>query len=80
VANRDEARRGIAISNAMEVILPDPGKQFRVTVGGGHFSGENAIGITGAGRIDDQTALYFGIGTDIDGEEVGGKVGVSVQW
>jgi autotransporter adhesin len=31
---RAEERQGIAIANAMDVLLPDPGKQFRVNLGG----------------------------------------------
>ena len=35
-AARDDALRGVAISNAMEVFLPDPGKKFRVNMGVGY--------------------------------------------
>jgi hypothetical protein len=53
-----ESRRGIAVANAMDVFLPDPGKQFRVNVGGGFYGGESAIGITAAGRINQDIAMY----------------------
>jgi autotransporter adhesin len=76
----EKAYRGIAIANAMEVFLPDPGKSFRLNIGGGYYENEGAIGITGAGRITEDTSLYLGIGTDVDGKKVGGKVGVSFQW
>jgi cytoskeletal protein CcmA (bactofilin family) len=78
----DELSAGIAISNAMEVFLPDPGKKFRMNIGGGYYNGESAIGITGSGRVgkDGATALYFGVGSGTSGGEVGGKVGVSFQW
>ncbi|MEH6640058.1 MAG: YadA C-terminal domain-containing protein, partial [Porticoccaceae bacterium] len=76
----DKASRGIAIANAMEVFLPDPGKSFRMTVGGGFYGGQQAIGLTGSGRVTEDTAVYFGIGTDVSGLEFGGKVGVSFQW
>ncbi|MEH6604175.1 MAG: YadA C-terminal domain-containing protein [Pseudomonadales bacterium] len=80
--NEETASRGIAIANAMETFLPDPGKKFRLNVGGGFYNSESAIGITGAGRVGKKgdTALYIGVGSDIDGEEIGGKVGVSFQW
>jgi hypothetical protein len=77
---RDEYRRGIAIASAMDVVLPDPGKQFRVNVGGGYFNGQTAIGMTGSGRVNDDVALYFGIGSDTGFNETVGKVGVSYQW
>ncbi|MEH6544751.1 MAG: YadA C-terminal domain-containing protein [Porticoccaceae bacterium] len=76
----DKAMRGIAISNAMQVFLPDPGKNFRMTVGGGFYGGAQAIGLTGSGRVTEDTAVYFGIGTDTSGLEFGGKVGISFQW
>ncbi len=76
----DKAMRGIAISNAMQVFLPDPGKDFRMTIGGGFYGGEQAVGVTGAGRVTNNTAVYFGVGMDADGVEFGGKAGVSFQW
>ncbi len=72
--------KGIATAMAMDVLLPDPGRKFRVNVGGGFYDGESAIGITGAGRVNENVALYFGLGTDIDGDEVAAKVGASYQW
>ena len=72
--------KSIAISNALEVFMPDPGKKFRVTVGAGSANSETGIGITGAGTINEKTAVYFGVGTDFDGDETGGKIGVSYQW
>jgi hypothetical protein len=77
---KEKAIRGIAISNAMQVFLPDPGKSFRINLGGGFYGGAQAIGFTGAGRISDDTAVYFGVGRDSNAKEVGGKVGVSFQW
>ena len=76
----DEATKGISIANAMEVFLPDPDKVFRVTVGAGFYDDEQAVGITGAGRVHESTALFFGVGSDVEFDEVGGKVGVSFQW
>ncbi len=77
----DDLSTGIAIANAMEVLLPDPGKKFRLNLGGGFYNGESAIGLTGAGRVGDNgTAVYFGLGSGVDGSEMGGKAGVSFQW
>ncbi len=77
----DDLSTGIAIANAMEVLLPDPGKKFRLNVGGGFYNGESAIGLTGAGRVGENgTAVYFGLGGGVDGSEMGGKAGVSFQW
>ena len=77
---RVEARRGVAIASAMEVLLPDPGKQFRVNLGGGYFNGETAVGLTGSGRINRDVAMYFGLGTDTAFRESAGKIGISYQW
>jgi hypothetical protein len=77
---QDEARRGIAIAMALDTHLPDPGKQFRVNLGGGYYNGKSALGLTGAGRVNDDVAVYFGIGSDVDFNETGAKIGVSYQW
>jgi hypothetical protein len=79
-AAREEAARGVAISNAMEVFLPDPGKRFRINVGMGYYKNESALGITGSGRVGEDVGLYFGLGGDTSFEDVGGKAGVSLQW
>jgi len=76
----NKALSGIAISNSMTVLLPDPGKDFRLNIGGGWYAGREAIGITGAGRLTENTAVFLGIGTDTHKTQYGGKVGVSFQW
>ncbi len=75
-----DAYRGIAISNAMEVFLPDPGKTFRVNLGVGYFKKKAALGLTGSGMIAESTGLYLGVGSDTSFNEVGGKAGISFQW
>ena len=77
---QDYAAKAAATAMAMDVFLPDPGKKFRVNVGGGFYDSESAVGITGAGRITENVALYFGVASDVDGDEVGAKVGMSFQW
>jgi autotransporter adhesin len=74
------AYRGIAISNAMEVFLPDPGKKFRLNLGMGFYKDQTAMGVTGSGRLTDDIGLYLGAGSDSSFKEVGGKAGVSFQW
>lgn len=71
---------GLAMSNAMEVFLPDPGAQYRLTAGVGYHDGETAYGVTGAGRISGGTALYFGVATDSAFDTIAGKAGISWQW
>jgi hypothetical protein len=75
-----DAYRGIAISNAMEVFLPDPGKKFRLNLGMGYYKDQTALGVTGSGRLTDDIGLYIGAGSDSSFKEVGGKAGVSFQW
>jgi hypothetical protein len=79
-ATRDEAFRGIAIGNAMEVFLPDPGRNFRLNFGMGFYKDQAALGLTGSGRFGEDVGLYFGVGSDTSFEDVGGKAGVSLQW
>ena len=76
----DEAYRGIAISNAMDVFLPDPGKKFRLNMGVGYYKDQTALGLTGSGRITENIGLYIGAASDSAFKEVGGKAGVSFQW
>jgi hypothetical protein len=75
-----DAYRGIAISNAMEVFLPDPGKNFRLNLGMGYYKDQTALGVTGSGRLTEDIGLYIGAGSDSSFKEVGGKAGVSFQW
>ena len=75
-----DAYRGIAIANAMEVFLPDPGRQFRLNFGMGYYKDQAAMGVTGSGRLTDDIGLYIGAGSDSSFKEVGGKAGVSFQW
>ncbi len=65
---------------ATKVFLPDPGKDFRMNVGVAEYEGASALGISGSGRVDDNTALYFGLGTDTGGEHTAIQVGASYQW
>ncbi len=64
----------------LKVILPDPGKKFRITAGVASYEGSSALGINGAGRINDNVAVYFGFGTDSDGEHTAVQSGASYQW
>ncbi len=68
------------MSNAMEVFLPDPGARFRLNVGIGYFGGAMAYGVTGTGRLVDDTAIYLGVSTDGDFSQVAAKAGASWQW
>ena len=76
----EEAYRGIAIANAMEVFLPDPGKKFRLNLGMGYYKDQTAMGLTGSGRLTENIGIYIGAGSDSSFKEVGGKAGVSFQW
>ena len=78
--NRDEARSGISMAMAMDVLAPSPGKKFRLNLAMAEFEGTNAIGITGAGRVNDNVSLYFGYGVDIDNNYSALKVGTSYEW
>jgi autotransporter adhesin len=79
-AMENDAYRGIAIGNAMEVFLPDPGKKFRLNLGMGYYKDRTALGLTGSGRLTEDIGLYIGAGSDSSFKEVGGKAGISFQW
>ena len=76
----DATFRGIAISMAMESILPDPGRRFRLNLGSAYYNSQGAFGLTGSGRLTEDVSVYIGVGTDIGFREVGGKAGLSLQW
>ncbi|MES9855919.1 MAG: YadA C-terminal domain-containing protein [Sedimenticola sp.] len=76
----DKAMHGIAISMATKVFLPDPGKKFRINVGVAEYEGASALGFSGSGRINNDTALYFGLGTDTGGNHTAVQAGASYQW
>lgn len=75
----DELTRGLAISNAMQMFMPDSDKSLLLYVGGGTHDGTNAVALTASGRIG-PVGLHFGVGADTEGETVDGAVGMSVQW
>ncbi len=75
---RSEARRGIAISYAMQPPHLEAGKKYAMTVGVGNFNDKNAIGVAGKGRVNDAFSWYVGIGGS--GSEYGGALGLTKQW
>src|SRR5690606_6748395 len=76
----DEARAGIAISNAMATVLPREGKHFAMRVGGGFYGGAEAIGITAAGRVNNNISIDAGFGASTSTQsEYGGKIGVTYE-
>ena len=78
---RSDMNTGIAMANAMEVFLPDPGARFRLNVGMGTHGGMAAIGITGADRINEKgDALYIGAAAVPGRSGISGKAGISLQW
>ena len=78
--NYDKAMAGIAIANSMPTVLPRESKRFAMTVGGGFYGGEEAVGVTTAGRLSDRLSLHGGFGAATGQSEYGGKVGVTLEW
>jgi autotransporter adhesin len=79
--NHDTAMAGIAISNAMATVLPREGKHFAMRVGGGFYGGSEAIGITAAGRVNNNISIDAGFGASTSTQsEYGGKIGVTYEW
>ncbi|KJS08097.1 MAG: hypothetical protein VR73_06860, partial [Gammaproteobacteria bacterium BRH_c0] len=78
--NNDKAMAGIAIVSSMATVLPRESKRFAMRVGGGFYGGEEAIGITAAGRINNNISIDAGFGAATGQSEYGGKVGVTYEW
>lgn len=77
---RSDMSQGLAVANAMNVFLPDPGKNFAMSVGMGYYDDASAIGVTGSGRIDGSTSYFFGVGSAGSGDTTGAKAGLVFQW
>ncbi len=78
---KDEAMAGIAITNAMATVLPREGKSFAFRMGGGFYGGSEAIGITAAGRLNNNFSLDAGFGASTStSSDYGGKIGVTYEW
>ena len=71
---------GITISMATEISLPQQGKNFSLNLSMAEYEGTSAIGVTGAGRLNDSVTLFFGYGTDVNNNHSASKVGVNYQW
>jgi hypothetical protein len=83
----NELAEGIAISLALAQPIFHTGQTFAVNVGWGGFGGENAVGVTGAGIVDQggfgkgsTVTLYGGVGAGASQGTVAGKGGVSFGW
>lgn len=80
----DELAEGIAISLALNLPIFHAGQTFAVNVGWGGFDGENALGFTAAGVVNQgglgpgsTVTLYGGVGAGGNEGTVAGKSGVS---
>ena len=49
--NRRELRRGVAASTALMELIPGEAGQTTVSLGWGHYEGEDAVGLTAVHRV-----------------------------
>jgi hypothetical protein len=52
--------QGIAMAGAFNIVPPNPGDRFSVSIGGAGFDGYGAGSLSFAARVDERTILYLG--------------------
>ena len=60
-------------------ILPE-NKSFAVSTNFGTFQGQNAMGFSGVGRLNDNVFLNGGVGAGLGQGTVGGRAGITFAW
>lgn len=79
----DSAYAGIAIANAMDVVLPQEGNNLSMRLGAGYYGSASAYGLTVVGRVRDNVFIdvAYGLSTEKNsGSSNGGKAGITFQW
>lgn len=84
IANRlqratDRFREGIALAGAVNVIAPNPGDRFAVSVGGAGYDGTGAGSVALSMRIDEDTLAYVGYARGPTQNLVKGGIGMSFR-
>lgn len=80
---RDDAFAGIAISNALDVVLPQEGNNLSMRLGAGYYQSASAYGLSVVGRVRDNMFIDLGYGMSTEkntGRYNGGKAGITIQW
>lgn len=80
---RDDAYAGIAISNALDVVLPQEGNNLSMRLGAGYYQSASAYGLSIVGRVRDNVFIDVGYGLSTEknsGSYNGGKAGITIQW
>lgn len=75
-----DALEGAAIGMALPGTIVDPGKHFGVSAHLGTFEGQNALGVGGAFRLNDNVTFDGGVGVGLSYHTVGGRAGFNVSW
>lgn len=82
-ALRDDAYAGIAIANALDVVLPQEGNNMSMRLGAGYYGSASAYGLTLVGRVRENVFIDLGYGLSTEknsGSTNGGKAGITIQW
>lgn len=70
---------GIALAGSFNVLPPNPGDRFAISVGGAGYNGAAAASITASARIDESTVIYGGVARGPTQTMVKGGVGWSFR-
>ncbi|WP_449411762.1 YadA-like family protein [Methylobacterium komagatae] len=72
-------REGIALAGAINVIAPNPGDRFAVSIGGAGYDGVGAGSVAVSMRINESTLAYVGYARGATQNLVKGGLGISFR-
>ena len=76
--NTEGVAMAIALGGSGSILPED--KNFAVSTNWGTFQGQNALGFSGVGRLNDNWFLNGGVGAGMNQGTVGGRAGVTFAW
>jgi len=76
--NTEGAAMAIAMGGAASILPED--KTFAASMNWGNFQGQNALGFSGIGRLNDDWFLNAGFGVGTNQGTTGGRAGVTYAW
>ena len=76
----DKANGGIAMAMAMGGLTIPDNKTVAVNASMGFFQDRQAFAVQGAARVDPNWVVNGALGFTEDGEQIGGRVGITAAW
>ena len=77
--NTDRLREGVAMAGSFNVMMPNPGDRFAISVGGAGYAGTGAGSIAASARLTEDVTAYIGYARSSNENMVKGGLGVSFK-